>query len=87
MELKNIYVKKTDSVASITISELSTAAPVLWCNGGLWGLICKDKITNMIQLMDDARSMPEVYTPPEFKVFWGEVVLIPKMLAEAICQR
>ena len=79
-----LYTIKTDVIDYIIIKDLGQPAPILWCNGGIWGIVEKPKVRNMIQLIDDAGHIPQVCSPPEFKIFWDEVILIPKKLAEII---
>ncbi len=79
-----LYVIRTAAIDFITIKDLGDSVPILWCNGGIWAIIGKSRISNMYRLIEDAKNISAVHTPPEFKIFWDEVRLVPKTLAEII---
>ncbi len=86
IDFSKICIFRTDVSDCINLKHFSKSMPILWCNGGIWGIIDKAKVSNIIQLIEDAKSIPAVHTPPQFKIFWEEVVLVPKKLAEIIAK-
>ena len=86
MNSTKLYTIKTKPVDHIIVKDFGEPAPILWCNGGIWGLVDKHCVRNMIQLIKDSKSIPAVHTLPEFKIYWEETIHVPTALAEAICQ-
>ena len=86
IETKNLYYIscKHDTLPVSTRILNSGAIPILWNNRGLFCLISRQKVQNIIDLIKDQENLP-VLNRKEVNVFhWGEGTLIDAKAASKL---
>ena len=59
--------------------------PLIWNNGGLYGIISREKVENMIQLIADQKKLPVVERINRMGVFyWEECVVLDTKVAKLL---
>lgn len=57
--------------------------PLIWNNAGLYGIIGREKVENMIILMEDQKKLPVVERINRNGIFyWDETVILDPKIAE-----
>jgi len=86
MELKKFYYIECskDAIFFVDLAETMSQgiAPIVWCNEGMFGLICVAKIKNMIQTLHD-HEISEFYSP-DIKVYWSETIQEPSEITKCL---
>lgn len=81
--IKRYYYTKTVKSSTLNIKKGLNLGfmPLIWNNAGLYGIISREKIENMIELMADQNKLPVVERLNRTGIFyWDEVeVLDPKI--------
>lgn len=48
--------------------------PIIWNNNGLYGIICREKVENMIEVLQNQENLPTLNPIPKTGMFfWDEV--------------
>ena len=59
--------------------------PLIWNNAGLYGIISREKVENMIQLIEDQKKLPVVERINRMGMFyWDEVVDLDPKIAKLL---
>jgi len=80
------HVCGSNKVLLLTKADLARGAkPLVWFNNGLWGVISKEKIVNMIANMQDQANLPVLDRKKDVgKFYWDECEIIPSKLAKIL---
>ncbi len=78
---------KNGKELKLSLSELGKQ-PILsliWFNNGLWGIISKEKIANVIAGIQDQEKLPVLDRKKDIgKFYWDEVEVIPPKIAKLL---
>ncbi len=59
--------------------------PIIWNNNGLYGIICREKVANMVITMQNQEKLPNLNRTPKTGIFyWDEVEEINQKTAKLL---
>ncbi|KKN77444.1 hypothetical protein LCGC14_0360030 [marine sediment metagenome] len=80
------YVENTCTALEVNSNYLHLGImPIIWCNAGLFGIICKEKIENMRDVLKDQENLPVLDKKPLTRIFhWDEVEKLDPKIARLL---
>lgn len=71
------YAESTGKFLKVTLKELCLGPmPLIWFNNGLYGIICREKIKNMIEMIQDWEKSSTIESIKAADIFWWDEVEI-----------
>ena len=69
------YIEKTGGELTVNLDDLGLGSmPLIWYNAGLYGVLSKEKVENMRDVLTDQDNLPVLDKKPLIGVFhWDEV--------------
>ena len=69
------YVKSKDTQLVVTLNDFTLGyMPLIWSNGGLYGVIRKEKIENVVETLRAKEKSPGLDTKKNVGIFYWEEV-------------
>jgi len=80
------YAEQSDKTLKVTLNDLCLGfMPLIWCNAGLYGIISKEKVENIIQLLQDQGKLPRIEKINRYGTFyWDEVVELDQKIGKLL---
>jgi hypothetical protein len=80
---------QTGKELKVSLQEFDTVnqllLPILWCNGGMYGVISVEKVANMQDALQDQEKLPVLDRKKDVgKFYWDEVEIIPPKIAKLL---
>ncbi len=59
--------------------------PIIWNNSGLYGIICKEKVENILLQLKDSKNLPVLNPNTSIgNLFWDEVEILDPKIAKLL---
>lgn len=85
--IKRYYYAETEKSSTLNVKKGLNLGymPLIWNNVGLYGIISREKVENMIQLMTDQSKLPVVERINRNGTFyWDEAVILDPKIAKLL---
>lgn len=80
------YAEHAGDILRVTLKDLCLGfMPLIWYNAGLYGIISKEKVENMIRLIEDQENLPTIDVNKEVGVFhWDEIIELDQKIGRLL---
>lgn len=80
------YTESAGKTLTVNLKELCLGPmPLIWCNGGLYGIICKEKVENMVETLRDLNKLPILEVSKHIGCFhWDDVVELDQKIGRLL---
>lgn len=83
---RHYYTESASRSITVTLKDLCLGfMPLIWCNGGMYGIICKEKVENMIETLQDDEHSP-ILNSNKLKgaFYWDEVIELDQKIGRLL---